>query len=76
MQVPEEIEIIKQVEEFYLNGVCYSTIAKWLNGEKTKKLGQRPTKFIRRKIRKNDPKNWTTKLLNNFYFLNFIMELM
>ena len=71
IQVPEEIEIIKQVEEFYLNGVGYSTIAKWLNGEKTKKLGQRPTKFIRRKIRKDDPKNWTTEIVEQFLFSKF-----
>ena len=71
IQVPEEIEVIKQVEEFYLNGIGYTTIAKWLNGEKTKKLGQRPTKFIRRKIRKDDSESWTKEIIEQFLFSKF-----
>ena len=69
--VEEEIEMIKQIEEFYLNGVGFSTIAKWLNGEKTKKIGQRHSKFTRRKIRKDDSDNWTKEAVEGLIFNKF-----
>jgi site-specific DNA recombinase len=71
VQIEEEIEMIKQVEEFYLNGIGYSTIAKWLNGEKTKRIEPRKSKFERRKIRKDDSNNWTKEVVEGLLFNKF-----
>jgi site-specific DNA recombinase len=69
--IEEEIEMIKQIEKFYLDGIGYSVIAKWLNGEKTRKIGQRAIKFPRRKIRKDDSENWTKETVEGMLFNKF-----
>jgi site-specific DNA recombinase len=71
VQVEDEVEMIKQIEDFYLSGIGYSTIAKWLNGEKTKKLGKRISKFNRRKIRKDDSDFWTKETVEGLLFNEF-----
>lgn len=69
--IDEEAHMIKQIEDFYLNGIGIDTIAKWLNGFETKKLGKRNTPFFRRKIRKDDSDLWTKDAVKGLLFNKF-----
>jgi DNA invertase Pin-like site-specific DNA recombinase len=41
IQIPEEIEVVKEVEELYISGLGEYAITKWLNGEEIKGMGKR-----------------------------------
>lgn len=66
-----EREMIEEVENLYLKGIGIGTICNWLNGKKTKKLGQRNALFPRRKIRKDDNDLWTKESVQGLLFNKF-----
>ncbi|GAF10397.1 recombinase family protein [Paenibacillus pini] len=71
--IPEDVEIIKEIEELYLGGYGIHSIVKWLSGEKISNLGARAQgAAFRRKQYKRSSEKWTndvvkTILYNPFY---------
>lgn len=70
--VPEEVKIIKEIEDLYLAGYGLYSIAKWLNGEKVNNLGYRPEgRAYRRKQHKNSSEYWTKEVISTILFNPF-----
>jgi site-specific DNA recombinase len=70
--IESEREVIKEIEELYLSGYGLSTIAKWLNGEKTAKLGIRPQGRARKIPQtKTSSDKWTKDSISGILFNPF-----
>lgn len=65
-QVPEEIKVVKEIEDMYLGGIGEYTIMRWLNGDVVRGLGQRPGGAIyRRHMTRAGLHPWTTDSVGN-----------
>lgn len=70
--IESQRELIKEIEDLYLNGQGIAAIARWLNGESIRGLGYRPTgKAEKIKQFKTSSPDWTRDAIKGILFNHF-----